>query len=62
MRFLVLGASGFLGSYLGYALPKLGHQVAGVSRRSAPYFPDNQVVNGLEDIAEIVRSGDYDVV
>ena len=62
MKVLVLGSSGFLGSYLGFALPKLGHQVAGVSRRNAPYFPGNQVVNGLEDISEMIRSGDYDVV
>ena len=62
MKVLVLGSSGFLGSYLGFALPKLGHQVAGVSRRNAPYFPGNQVVNGLEDISELIRSGDYDVV
>ena len=62
MKVLVLGSSGFLGSYLGFALPKLGHQVAGVSRRNAPYFPGNQVVNGLEDVSEIIRSSGYDVV
>jgi dTDP-4-dehydrorhamnose reductase len=62
VRVLVLGSSGFLGSYLGYALPRLGHEVSGVSRRDLPYFPSNQVVEGLEQFSEIIRSGDFDAV
>lgn len=62
MRVLVLGSSGFLGSYLGFALPRLGHQVSGVSRRDVPYFPVNHVVEGLEQFTEMIRSGDYDAV
>ena len=33
-----------------------------MSRRNAPCFPDNEFVSGLEDVSEIIRSGDYDLV
>ena len=62
MKVLVLGSSGFLGSYLGYALPSLGHEVFGVSRRDVPYFANNRVVEGLDQFTEIIRSGDFDTV
>ena len=62
MKVLVLGSSGFLGSYLGFALPKMGHEVSGVSRRPVPNFPANQVREGLDDYSEIIRSGDYHLV
>lgn len=62
MRILVLGSSGFLGSFLGYALPRQGHEVLGVSRRNVPYFPGNHGVEGLEQFTEMIRSGDYDAV
>ena len=62
MKVLILGSSGFLGSYFGFVLPKMGHQVAGVSRRDVPYFPDNRVVKSLEDFTEIIQSGGYEVV
>lgn len=62
MKVLVLGSSGFLGSYLGFALPRIGHQVAGASRRDVPYFPDNHVGKSLGDFTEIIRSGGYEVV
>ena len=62
MRVLVLGSSGFLGSYLGFALPRLGHEVSGVSRRPVPHFPDNRGVEGLEQFTDAVRSGDFDAV
>ena len=62
MRVLVLGSSGFLGSYLGFALPRLGHEVSGVSRSPVPHFPDNHGVKGLEQFTEVIRSGDYDAV
>jgi dTDP-4-dehydrorhamnose reductase len=62
VRVLVLGSSGFLGSYLGFALPHLGHQVSGVSRRDVPHFSHNHVVEGLEQFSEVIMSGEYDVV
>jgi dTDP-4-dehydrorhamnose reductase len=62
VRVLVLGSSGFLGSYLGFALPRLGHEVSGASRRVVPYFPDNHLVVGLEQFNEVIRSGNYDAV
>ena len=62
MRVLVLGSSGFLGSYLGFALLKMGHEVSGLSRNPVPYFPANHVREGLDDYSEIIRSGDYDLV
>ena len=62
MRVLVLGSSGFLGSYLGFALPRLGHEVSGVSRTPVPYFPDNHVVEGLEQFTEVITSDDVGAV
>ena len=62
MKILVLGSSGFLGSYLGFALPKMGHEVSGVSRNPVAYFPANQVQGGLDDYTEIIRSGDHQLV
>ena len=62
MKVLVLGSSGFLGSYLGFALTKMGHDVSGVSRSPVAYFPGNIVLEGLDDYTEMIRSGDYPVV
>lgn len=62
MKILVLGSSGFLGSHLGFALPKMGHEVSGASRNPVAYFPANQVRGGLGDYSEIIRSGDYQLV
>ena len=62
MKVLVLGSSGFLGSYLGFALPRLGHEVSGVSRSPVPQFPDNRSAEGLEQFTEVIRSGDCDAV
>ena len=62
MKILVLGSSGFLGSYLGFALPKMGHEVSGASRNPVAYFPANQVNEALDDYTEIIRSGDYQLV
>ena len=62
MKILVLGSSGFLGSYLGGALPKMGHDVVGLSRSPVEYFPANHVREGLDDYAEMIRSGDHQVV
>ena len=63
MKVLVLGSSGFLGSYLGFALPKMGHEVSGASRNPVAYFPANQARGGgLDDYSEIIRSGAYHLV
>lgn len=62
MRILVLGSSGFLGSYLGFALPRLGHDVSGISRRDVPFFPDNHVIPELESVANEIGAGNYDIV
>ena len=62
MKILVLGSSGFLGSYLGFALPKMGHEVSGASRNPVAYFPANQVRGGLDEYSEMIRSGDYQLV
>jgi len=62
VNILVLGSSGFLGSYLGYALPKMGHEVSGVSRNPVAYFSANQVRGGLDDYTEMIRSGAYQLV
>ena len=62
MRILVLGSSGFLGSYLGFALPRLGHDVSGISRRDVPFFPDNHVIPELESVTDEIGAGNYDIV
>ena len=62
MKVLVLGSSGFLGSYLGFALPRMGHQVSGVSRREVSYFPDNRVVTSVDGFADVIQTGGYEVV
>lgn len=62
MKILVLGSSGFLGSYLGFVLPKMGHEVSGASRNPVAYFPANQVRGGLDDYSEMIRSGGYQLV
>jgi len=62
VKVLVLGASGFLGSYLGFALRGIGHDVFGVSRRAIPYFRHNTVVSDLNNLAENIQGGDYDLV
>ena len=62
MKVLVLGSSGFLGSYLGFVLPKMGHEVSGVSRSPVAYFPANQIKEGLDVYSEMIRSGDYQLV
>ena len=62
MRFLVLGASGFLGSYLGYALEAAGHQVTGVARKPVPYYSDARVVDTLENVEQEICADSWDVV
>lgn len=62
MKALVLGSSGFLGSYLGFALPRLGWDTHGASRGEAPWFPNNRGGCSAKDMEDQVRSGGYDVV
>lgn len=62
MRFLVLGSSGFLGSYLGFSIPRSGHDVAGVSRSSVSYFPHSSQERDPARFTNVIDSGSYDVV
>ena len=62
MRFLVLGSSGFLGSYLGLSIPRSGHEVAGVSRSTVPYFPHFMQERDSARFTGVIDSGSYDVV
>ena len=62
MKVLILGSSGFLGSYLGFALPRAGHEVFGVSRRDVAYFPNNTVITDLGAVEGIIRRGECDAV
>lgn len=62
MKVLVLGSHGFLGSYLGFALPRRGHHVVGLSRQPAPYFPHNTVTPSFEDISGVIAEHSVDVV
>lgn len=62
MKVLILGSSGFLGSYLGFALPRAGHEVFGVSRRDVAYFPNNTVVTNLDAVEGVIRRGEFDTV
>lgn len=62
MSALVIGSSGFLGAYLGFALPREGREVFGVSRRDVACFPNNTVIPGLDAVRNIIREGDYDTI
>jgi len=62
VKALVLGSSGFLGSYLGFRLPQLGWETHGVSRAPAPWFPRNTQVSSGSEMAEHIRAGECDVV
>ncbi len=62
MKALVLGSSGLLGSYLGFALPTLGWQTAGLSRDGAEFFPGNRHVGSAQEIEGLLEAGGYDVV
>lgn len=62
MKALVLGASGFLGSSLGYFLTQIGWRVSGVTRTDAPFFPDLQKVASDKEIDDVLREGDWDVI
>lgn len=62
MKFLVLGASGFLGSYVGYGLEAAGHQAIGVARRPVPHYSQARMVASLEEVQKEILSDSWDVV
>ncbi|MDB4607103.1 SDR family oxidoreductase [Pontimonas sp.] len=62
MKALVLGASGFLGSYAGFALEKAGWDVTGASRSSARGYSKSIDVGSVGDIRSVIRSQPWDVV
>jgi len=62
MKALVLGASGFLGSYLGFALPRKGWGVEGVSRSPLDFFPHHLEVDSGEQIESVIAGSNAEVV
>ena len=62
MKALVLGASGFLGSYAGFALDKAGWDVTGASRSPARGYSKTIDLGSLGDIRSAIRSQPWDVV
>jgi dTDP-4-dehydrorhamnose reductase len=62
VKSLVLGSSGFLGYYLGFVLPGLGWQIAGISRDGAEFFPGNWHVKSADEIEDLLEAGSYDLV
>ena len=61
MKFLILGASGFLGSNLGFYLQKYGHTVYGISRRDTPFFPNLRILD-LQSIEGVIADTSPDYV
>jgi len=62
VKALVLGASGFLGSYAGFALDAAGWAVTGVSRKPVGFYPSVAPIKGLDDVPPLIRAGNWDVV
>ncbi|MFT6973283.1 MAG: dTDP-4-dehydrorhamnose reductase [Pontimonas sp.] len=62
MKALILGASGFLGSYAGYALIKQGWQLTGVSRAETSLYSRHHAIDSLAEVPGILRSHPWDVV
>ena len=62
MKALVLGASGFLGSYAGFALDAAGWAVTGVSRKPVEFYPSVAPIEGLDGIPSLIQTGDWDVI
>lgn len=62
MKALVIGSTGLLGSYLGFTLPGRGWELVGVSRRSNKAYSENNVVNSIDEIDDVIRSVECDVV
>jgi len=62
MRALILGASGFLGSYAGYALQKAGWRVTGASRSALRGYSSSIGLDSLRDVSVAIRSEPWDLV
>jgi len=62
MRALILGASGFLASYAGYALAKQGWQLTGVSRAETSLYSRHHAIDSLAEVPDVLRSRPWDVV
>jgi len=62
MKALILGASGFLGSYAGFVLPDRNWAVTGVARSALAFYPSSIVIDSLDDVAGILERGSWDVV
>lgn len=62
MKTLILGASGFLGSYAGFVLPDRSWAVTGVARSALAFYPSSIVIDSLDDVAGILERGSWDVV
>lgn len=61
MKYLVLGSSGFLGSYLGFALERAGHEIVGVSRSGSPHYKTS-VTASLGEIPSVIANQAPDAV
>lgn len=55
MNVLILGASGFLGSYLCYRFVEGDDDVSGVVRRYIPFVPQPQMAQDLEEVERIIQ-------
>ena len=62
MKTLVLGASGFLGSYAGFALSRAGWSVTGTSRTELDFYPSTVLIGSLEDIPAVISKEPWDVI
>jgi len=62
VKALVLGASGFLGSYAGFALDAAGWAVTGVSRKPLEFYPSVAPIEGLDAVPALIRGGNWDVI
>ncbi len=62
MRALVLGASGFLGSYAGHALQKAGWQVTGASRSALRGYSSSIGLDSLRDVSAAITREPWDLV
>jgi len=62
VKALVLGASGFLGSYAGFALNAAGWTVTGASRKPLEWYPSVALIEKLDDVPSLIRGGNWDVI
>lgn len=62
MNVLILGASGFLGSYLCYRFAEGHDDVSGVVRKYVPFVPDPQMAQEVDEIERIIQRSAPEVV